>query len=451
MIKKMNIKSYIQKYSKNKLVKGSLSFFIIKITAMAFGYLNIIIITKYFGTSALGIFSYIVSILTLIGTFVGLGVDQATTLRFISKFKAKKNFGAIKSFYFQAIKIIFFPGVLLSLLFFFFPEFIANTFFGKPENSFYIKMFAFLLIPISIRKINGQFLRAYKKIGQFGFVSLYFTPITVIILIGILIFSNNRSESVPITVHFISIFLLFILSFILVLFLKNWKYAKITQKVEIKKIFKLSLSVFFIGIAVTISKQADKLILGHFVTNSEIGIYHLMYRTAILVSIILLTANSSLSPKFSELIELNRIDELRNLISKACKYITLFSFVIFIFIIIFAKYIILFYGINYNTGVYILYVLASAQMFSAWVGPVGGFLLMSGNEKVIRNVSVVFVFLFVVLNIIFVYFYGIKGAATVVAVLIVLKNFIFLVYVKKKYNILFLYIPKSIKKRLNIK
>ena len=441
----MNIKSKIQKYSKNKLAKGSLNFLIIKIIAMAFGYINIIIITKYFGTAAMGIFSYVVSILTFTGTFVGFGIDQTTTVRFISKFKAKKKFGSIKSFYFQAIKIIFIPGLIFSLLFFFFPEFIADKIFGKPENSIYIRIFAFLLIPIVIRKINGQFLRAYKKIGQFAFLQLFFTPITVIILIFILFFTNIRSENAPITVHFISIFFLFIISFILILLLKNWKQAKITEKVKVKEIFKMSFPVFFIAIAATVVKQGDKIILGYFVSNSDIGIYHTMYRTAMLINIVLLTANSSLAPRFSELIELNKMKELKNLISKATKYITIFSFIIFILIIIFAKYIIAFYEIDYNTGVLILYFLAFAQMFSAWCGPVGGFLLMSGNEKINRNISVIFVFAFIILNIIFVYFYGILGAAVTISGLIILRNIIYVIIVKRKYGILFLYIPKKIR------
>ncbi len=441
----MKILDLINKYKNNKLAKGSITFLIIKMIAMAFGYINIIIITKYFGTSALGIFSYLVSVLTFIAAFSGLGIEMAT-LRFVSKFKAKNEFGKIKSYYFQALKIIFIPGILLSLVFFVFPEFIALKIFGKPENAVYMRYLAFLLLPISIHKINNQFLRAYKKIGQFAFVKLFFTPITVVILFFIVVFTPIRSEKIPITVHFVSLFVMFIISFLLIFYLKNWKTAKISESVKIKDILKVSFPMMFIVITGAISKQADKIILGYFVSNSDIGIYHAMNKTALLINIVLLSANSGLAPRFSELFELKRFKELKKLAHKSSKYITLLSFIVFLLILVFSKYIINFLGIDYKIGIQLLVIMSVAQMFSAWIGPVGSFLLMTGNEKINKNVSLTIAGLFIFFNIILVYFYGILGSAIATSLVIVIKNIIFVVIVKRKHNLLFLYLPKFARK-----
>lgn len=441
----MNLRDILNKYKKSKFVKGSLAFLIIKMLAMAFGYANIIIITKYFGKSALGIFSYTVSVLALTGTFVGLGVEMST-LRFVSKFRVKKAFGKIKSYYFQALQIAFIPGVILSALFFFFPEFISAKIFGKPENSIYLRYFAFLLLPISIRKINNQFLRAYKKIGQFAFINLFFTPITVFILFLIIVFTPNRDESTPIMVHFGSLFFMFMLSFVLILLLKNWKSATITEKISKKEILKVSIPMLAVSIAAAVSKQADKIILGYFVSNAEIGVYHAMNRTALLIGIILLTANSGLAPRFSELMELNKLDEIKKLATKSTKYITLFSALIFIIIITLSKPLMNFIEIDFNEGFYILLILSVAQLFSAWVGPVGSFLMMSGNEKVNQNTSVTFAILFIFVNIIFVYLWGILGTAIATSFLIIGRNITYVIIVKRKYNIFFPYIPTFLKK-----
>ncbi len=437
----MNLKQYFDKYKKNKLAKSSISFLTIKMLSMAFGYVNIIIITKFFGKDALGIFSYIVSILALTGTFAGLGTEMAT-VRFVSKFRIKKKFGKIKSYYFQVLKIVSIPGIFLSALFFFFPNFIADYIFGKPENAIYLQYFSILIIPISFRKINNQFLRGYKKIGQFAFIKFFFTPITVIILIFIIFFSNNRNPGTPISVHFFSLFLMFLISFIMVLLLKNWKKAKITDKINLKDIFKVSIPMLFVGVAAAVVKQADKIILGYFVSNTEIGIYHAMNRTALLINIVLLTANSGLAPRFSELMELKKLNEVKKLAFKSTKYITFFSFLIFALILIFSKPILSFLEIEFFKGFYILLIIAIAQMFSAWVGPVASFLLMSGNEKINRNVSIISAFIFIAFNIIFVYFFGIIGSAISTALLVLIKNITFVIIVKRKYNILFLYLPK---------
>ncbi|MBN2662023.1 MAG: oligosaccharide flippase family protein [Bacteroidales bacterium] len=446
----MQIRKIINKYSKNKLAKGSAIYLSIKVIAMVFGYANIIIITKYFGTSALGIFSYIISILTIFGTFATLGI-QMTTLRFISKFKAKKEFGKIKSYYFQALKIIFVPGIIFSLLFFFFSDFIAGEIFNKPDNASYLKLFAFILIPISIRRINGQFVRAYKKIGQFGFIDLFYTPITVFILIGIIIFTNNRAEGTPITAHFVSLFIMFVLSIIFILLLKNWKSTKITEKVESREIFKMAVPMLMVVISGAIIKWSDKIILGYYVSNAQIGVYHAMYRTAVLLGIVLLAVNSGIAPHFSELFELKKIDELKKLVHKTTKTISIITFSLFVVMIIFSKFIVNFLlDTDIETGLTVFYILTVSQLVSAWSGPVGIFLMMSGNERINQNTSLILAIVFIILNIILVYFLGIIGAAISVTGIMVLRNMIYVIIVKRKYDILFLYIPKSIKKVLNI-
>ncbi len=442
----MQIKNIVKKYYKSKLAKGSAIFMIIKLIAMVFGYVNIIIITKYFGSSALGVFSYIISVLTLVGTFSTLGI-QITTLRFVSKFRAKKEFGKIKSFYFQALKIIFVPGIIFSILFFFFSDFIANNFLNKPDNAFYIKLFAFILIPISIRRINGQFLRAYKKIGQFGFVNLVFTPITVLILVCIVLFTNNRKIGTPITVHFVSLLIMFVVSVVLILFLKKWKSAKITEKVENREIFKMAIPMLMVVISNAIIKWSDKIILGFYVSDTDIGIYHAMFRTAILLNIVLLAVNSGIAPRFSELFELKKIKQIKQMVHKTTKIVSIITFSMFVIMIIFAKFIVGFLlDTDIQTGLIIFYILAVGQLVSAWSGPVGVFLMMSGNEKVNQNTSLILAIVFVIINVILVYFYGIIGAAISVSCIMVLKNIIYVIIIKRKYDILFLYIPKSIKK-----
>ena len=442
------IKQTIQKYSKNKFARGSAFFLIMKIIGMGFGYINIIIITKYFGTSALGIFSYILSILTITGTFATLGI-QMTTLRFVSKFRAKKEFGKIKSYYLQALKIVFIPGIILSILFFFFSDFIAGTIFNKPENAFYLKLFAFVLIPISFRRINSQFVRAYKKIGQFGFLSFFFTPVTVIVLIFIIFFTNNRTEGTPITVHFFSLLIMFIFSIIFILLLKKWKSAQIIEKVSIKKILKVSIPMLFVVISGAIIQWADKIILGFYVSNADIGIYHAMYRTAILLNIVLLAVNSGLAPRFSELFELNKMKQIKQLVHKTTRIITLLTSLLFIIILIFAKFIVGFIlDAELQKGLIVLYILATGQMISAWSGPVGIFLLMSGNEKINQNTSIIIAITFIFLNTILVYFFGIIGAAIAVSSVMVLRNIIYVIIIKRKYGILFLYIPR---RKLKIK
>ena len=209
--------------------------------------------------------------------------------------------------------------------------------------------------------------------------------------------------------------------------------------------------MLFVVISGAIIKWSDKIILGYYVSNADIGIYHAMYRTAILLNIILLAVNSGLAPRFSELTEKNNFKKIKQLVHKSTKIITLLTFFLFLLIIIFAKYIAGFIlDTELEKGLYVLYILAAGQMISAWSGPVGIFLLMSGNEKINQNTSIILAIFFILLNIILVYFFGIIGSAIAVSSVMIIRNFIYVIIIKRKYNILFLYIPKPIKNILKL-
>ena len=200
-----------------------------------------------------------------------------------------------------------------------------------------------------------------------------------------------------------------------------------------------------------ISTWADKIILGYFVTNADIGIYHAMSRLAALVNLILLTTNTSLAPKFSELYEMKKIDELKQLAFKSTKYTALLSLGVFFVVMITAIPIMKFLDFEIFPAFYVLLAMSLGELFSSWTGSVATFLLMTGNEKINQKISFISTFAFIIFNVIFIYFSGIIGAAIASAIIIFLKNITYVIIVKKKYNILFFYIPKFLNKEKDVR
>ncbi len=407
---------------------------------MFFGYVNIWVIGRFFGSEALGVFSFVLSVVTLTSILAKAGTDMAT-VKFVSKYIATNQFGKIKHFYLQVCKIII-PGVLiLSALLFFLNEFIAETIFNKPHYAYYLRIAAIMILPTAFTHINAEMHRAFKKIIQYAFLNLYSSFITLLILIAIILLSGNTEKYIPISVHALSSIFLFLLGFLLLFIL--WRPLKKykTEKVRTREITRISFPMYHIAIAGTTILWADKLILGAFVSDAEIGIYHLMSRLALILSLVLLSGNTVLAPRFSELWELKKTTELKKIIANSSKTITLTTLPVFILLIAFANQITMFFGQEFTAGATVLVILAFAHFVDVWTGPVGIFLLMSGYERFNRNISILSTISFLIAAYFGIKYYGITGAALTVLVIYILKNFLYVAFIYKRFNINFLYIP----------
>lgn len=441
---------YIQRIKNSKIIRGSAVFLIFRILGMGFGYINIWLISKYFGASALGIYSLILSIIAISLAFTKLGTG-IILLRFTAKFVTEKRFDKLKSYYLQVIKIISIPGLIFFLILFFLSDFIAAEIFNKAYISSYLKVAAFGVLPFALTQINAQFLRGFKKIGQFSFLQYLISFFTVTGLLIIIYFTKNRDKGIPVILHVLSFVIMFIISAVFVLSVKKWKKIKITEKIKSKDILKTSIPMLNVSLMLIAMQWADKLILGFYVSDTHIGIYHLMTRIAMLAGLSFLAVDSVFAPNISELWSRKDMLNLKRYIHRSTQLIFLSSILIAIPLIIFAKNIIGFFGQEFQTGIYILYILIIGKIFVAWVGPAGIFLVMTGREKINQKTSFIITVLFLVMSVILVLKYDILGMAISITSVLIIKSLLFIYFIKKYYGFLFFYMPQFVRKYINNK
>lgn len=436
----MNIGRRIQDFRKSKLLKGSAVFFAMKIGAMFIGYVNIWIISRFFGAEALGLFSFVLAVVTLFVVFAKAGTGMAT-IKFVAKFLAQKKYGKIFSYYKQTTKIIL-PGSLLgALVMFFFNNEIAHYVFDKPHYAYYLKIAAFMILPVSFTQVNAQFHRAFNKIVHFAFFNLYTTSLTLAVLLGFILLGYGRKPMIPISVHAISAIIMMLLSFFS-LGVLLYRYRKSPKDfVSLKNITKVSFPMYHITIAAAAVNWIDKLLLGAFVSDAQMGIYHGMHRVSVLLTLFLISANAVLGPKFSELWEKNKMQEIRHLVRRSTRLLTLLVLPPFLLMLFFSEEIALFFNQEFTKGANVLLILAVGQFINVWSGPVGLFLLMSGHERFNRKISLVTTVFFIAAAYVGIRYWGIIGAASAVSLVYILRNFFYVFYVNKKFGMNFLYIP----------
>lgn len=436
----MNIGRKIQDFRKSKLLKGSAGFFVMKIGAMFIGYVNIWIISRFFGAEALGLFSFVLAASSLAVVFAKVGIGTAT-VKFISRLLAKKAYGKILSYYKQIVKIIL-PGIfLVALLLFFGDKEIANYIFNKPHYAYYLRISALLIFPVSFTQINAQVFRAFEKIIAYAFFNLYTTSITLIVLLVVILTDASRHEAVPISVHAYSSAFMLVLSFVflLILFLPLRKFTN--ETISAKEITKVSFPMYHVAIALVVVNWADKLLLGAFVSDYQIGVYHVMHRMAAILGLFLISANTVLAPRFSELWEKGQVREIHTLVHRSTRLLTLTALPVLALMVLFAEELAALFGSDFTEGSSVLIILALGKFLAVWSGPGGVFLLMTGQERFTRNVSIISTICFLIVAYFAISFWGIIGAAIAVSLVQIFRNLIFVIYIKRKLGFNFLYIP----------
>ncbi len=186
-------------------------------------------------------------------------------------------------------------------------------------------------------------------------------------------------------------------------------------------------------------------LLGVWGTSADVGIFSMASRTAALISFILMAMNSILAPKFAALYIKGEIETLGRTARNAAALVTLIVSPIFLLFILFPDLIMGLFGKKFIGGSELLVILSAGQFVNVITGSVACLLVMTGHERLQRNIMVISLVLNVLLSAVLIPQLGTTGASIAVAVTLSVQNLIAAGMVKRKLGIVT--IPLLWKKR----
>jgi O-antigen/teichoic acid export membrane protein len=107
---------------------------------------------------------------------------------------------------------------------------------------------------------------------------------------------------------------------------------------------------------------------------------------------------------------------------------------IILFIFLNSESLLRVFGYEFVNAEFSLRVLLIGQFFNILCGSVGYILMMTGNEKILRNIIISSALINIILNIILIPQFGILGAAIASAISMIIWNITALIYIYNKYN-----------------
>jgi O-antigen/teichoic acid export membrane protein len=196
--------------------------------------------------------------------------------------------------------------------------------------------------------------------------------------------------------------------------------------------FNSSSNTFFVmSIAQFMQQTIVVLIAGWLLSNVDLGLFKAAERVALLISFVLFVINAVLPPRFASLYRRGDLVGLVSLARRGALTGLLLASPLLFFCMFLPDLILGVIGPDFAEAALLLQIIALAQTVNVATGSVGFILNMTGNELIMRNITISCNLIGVSIFFVLIPMYGALGAAIALANIIVFQNLIALFYVQK--------------------
>jgi len=405
---------------KNNILRNFIYLTGSNIIAKLIGFMTTIIVARIFSVEDYGIYKWYSTIIGYLLLLINFGFDVYFFKLIFDK----------KLFYEQILAIQLKSRIFFGIILYLFSIFIAVYFIEISRNEILFIILSFQLI-LYIFNIDVIF----KIKEKFKFLSFLTIIQSLFNLLLVILFVQSSSNIIYLSIVVVSVNLFSIII--------SWVFLKINTIVEFNKIIRfykkfnfsyilthlkksivINLSFFMISIYYSL----DSLMLGIFSTKSDVAIYSVAYAFILMAIMPTGMLYNAFSPKLSKN-KYNKKTFFEYIIST-----TLLGIVIFIFLLLTYKYLILYtYGEKYLSSVEVLFYLTfniiPCYLAGAFANPIN---LWGDYKKYLFIVSTGAIGNFVG-NLIFIPLFGIKGAIfTTILSEVLVFLFAFIYWVKHK-------------------
>jgi len=284
--------------------------------------------------------------------------------------------------------------------------------------------------------MNAGVLQGIKEIRSFVFIRFISHHLGALVLfLALLPFWG--SNQVVVIAYTVSLYLIAGLTIIL-LYRKGYRFFSIQQEVyqpqKIRSLLRQSLPFLFIASLFFIKGWIDTIMVGIFMTESDVGIYNIALKLSGVLLIMVSAVNAIAAPKFSESFSDNKMAELKGSLRYSSAILFYTTLPLFLLLMLFPEQILSVFGEEFRAGRLSLVILSIGSFISAICGTTSYFLQMTGNQVAMQNITFVTVILGVILNLVLIPPFGIQGAAIATAAAMLFWNAVGVLFVRRKYN-----------------
>lgn len=411
-----------------ELLTGSLTAFILKVSATILVLGMNAYLTRQLGAEQTGIFFLALTLISIATITSRLGMDDAM-VRTIASRAGKHKWAEVAGVFQQGLRLVFTGTIIFIGLIWILAAPLAEKVFHKPDLAPVLQTLKFMILPVAFIMLIGESFRGLKKIAQAITIQQLIHPLFII---GSLILFGGLS-----TLSDFSHLFVFSTSLTAIIAFAFWnlnnrhiRYKEQTMKMT--ELLKICRPLLLITIMNLVLLWTGTIIVGIYSNSADVGIYNIATRIARLTNFMLISINTIAAPKFAELYYENQQETLKNTAINVTRLMILVTLPLLMVFMFFPTNIMAVFGEQFASGGHILRILAIGQFINVFSGSVSFLLIMSSNEKLLRN-NIVFVAVFnVVISLLLVPRYGMTGAAIASSLSMLIQNIVSLILIRMK-------------------
>lgn len=392
-----------------------------------------ILLSRVLGPSGFGKFRLGSVVIQLLTTCCVLGLDKALQ-RYLPIVQARGGAGS-RALLLRGTSVVI--GISLTLFTFLLwaAPAVANYYFRAPEMATVIRVFSFQLPVFALFRFLSGAVAATKRFDFASKITNILSPAIFLMLLGLVGIIHPTLYGAIVARIIAQLAAVVCLTVFLL-----GHYPRVSQDARpergiFKDYFLLSMPLFVIAAGYQLLNQMDTIMLGHFVTEREVGIYSVAYKVSAFVVIGLEIMLPIVAPLFSQFSETREYELTSTLFRTVTRWLSYSALVIFTCIVIFRLELLHVFGKAFTSGGTMLVILAAGQLANAVTGPTGVLLTMTGRQKwELANVTGMVAFNFL-LNLILIPRMGAIGAAIATALSIAAINGLKLLQVYAFYGL----------------
>ncbi len=386
------------------------------------------LVTNFFGAKVFGQYSYIISFITILITFSGLGVGSGV-MYFGQKYKQQGHENKTRGIITYAYILVAVSGSILTTIIIIFAEPISKILLNSPEYAPLLARMAPLILIESLYGLSLTVFRSLKRIARYSLVRNIFYHFiriaAILVCFAIFGIKDINGIIIPTYIAYTSV-----LAYNLFNQYRNSDIGKLSEisVSEKKEMIKYSLPLFMSAIIGILLRQADILMLGYIKTEEAVAVYKISIQICAIIPFFKHVTGSFFSPMIASLYHSGKKGEMVNTYKEITKWSFTVGLMIFLGIVLFGKSGLHLFGEEFVYAHTALILVACGHLVGVIVGHTGSVISMTGHPKFNLVTSGTIFTINIILNLIMIPKYGIIGAAVATLVSRSLGNIMVLAY-----------------------
>lgn len=413
------------------VLKQSLKNTVITYIGFAIGAINTLYMyVQFLGDTYYGLVGYILSAANIMMPLMAFGVHN-TLVKYFNEYKSEEEKSSFLTF------VLFLPLLLIlpfSLIAYFSYHQIATL---LSEENPIVYDYIWQIPVIGLCMGYFEIFYAWVKVHLQSVLGNFIKEVFLRILVSLSLFAVYFDWITPIDFVYSLMGIYFLALVIMKFYAFKVRFPSFTFKIPTnsRAIITYSLFIILTGGIANLFLEIDKFMLNNYVKIENIAYYSVAIFIATVIAVPSRAMHQITYPITAKLMSENKHDELNDLYKKSSITLQVVGGLIFLGILVNINQLYLLLPKEYSGGIFVVFTIGLSKYFDLILGNNNAIIFNSKYYKTVLFLGVLLVTLTVILNMIFIPLYGLKGTAFATLISITLYSLSKLLFVVKRMKL----------------